>query len=283
MKQKVLVIIGQTASGKSALAVKIAKKFNGEVISADSRQVYTGLNIGTAKITERERQGVPHHLIDIANPKRKYTVALFQKHANSIIENILSKKKLPILCGGTGFYIDAITQGIILPEVPPNARLRKQLTAKTAPELFSLLKKLDRKRAGDIDKKNKVRMIRAIEIATFLGSVPRLAYAKPTYDFIKIGLRLPDNMLEKKIKLRAKTMFLNGLHKEIRKLKRLGISEKRLKEFGFEYSNPTLESVSSGTIKYAKRQITWFKRDATIKWLDPRDYKMIEKYILTKL
>src|SRR3989338_11675290 len=125
--KKILVILGQTATGKSDLAVKIAKKIHGEIISADSRQVYKGLDIGTGKITKREMGGVSHHLLDIANPKRKFTVAEYKKLAEIKIQEIISRDKIPIICGGTGFYIDAVTKGIIFPEVPPNIKLRKSL------------------------------------------------------------------------------------------------------------------------------------------------------------
>lgn len=125
--KKVIVILGQTATGKSNLAVKLAKKINGEVISADSRQIYKNLDIGTGKITQKEMHGVPHHLIDVTNPKNKFTVVEYQKLAISAMADILARSKTPIICGGTGFYIDATTKGVVFPEVPPNTKLRKKL------------------------------------------------------------------------------------------------------------------------------------------------------------
>lgn len=297
-KHKVIVILGQTATGKSALAVKIAKKMNGEIISADSRQVYKGLNIGTGKITPDTKnssnfstgqakkeyifkhKGIPHYMIDIANPKKKFTVVQYQKKAIYAMAEIVKKGKTPIICGGTGFYIDAITKGIVFPEVPPNEKLRKQLYSKSAIALFEYLKKIDKRRAKDIKDKNeinnKVRLIRAIEIAKALGKVPKLqsdtnsarAESVSLYEFKKIGLYLPSDKLKKKVEKRVKKMFTNGLLKEINKLKKSGISQKRLKEFGFEYDNPTYEKVVNGTLKYAKRQMTWFKRDKGIRWFD---------------
>ncbi len=282
---KVFVILGQTATGKSNLAVKIAKKIKGEIISADSRQVYKDLDIGSGKITKKEMLGVPHYLLDIANPKRKFTVAQYKKLADKQIKEIIKKDKTPIICGGTGFYIDAITKGIIFPEVPPNIKLRKELEKKSVEELFKILKKLDLKRAQNIDVKNGVRLIRAIEIAKYLGKVPSLEIKKPKYEFVKIGLFLPTEILKKKVTKRVKGMFHppagGGLLNEIKKLKRNGISEKRLKEFGFEYFHPTEESVITETIKYAKRQMTWFKRDSEIKWFDAsnKDQSEIMKLI----
>jgi tRNA dimethylallyltransferase len=268
----VIIILGQTATGKSNLAVKIAKQINGEIVSADSRQVYKGLDIGTGKITKKEMKSVPHHLLDVVDPKKKFTVVEYQKQAISAIADIAKRGKIPIICGGTGFYIDAITKGIIFPEVPPNNKLRQSLLQKDATALFHTLQKIDPVRAKNIDPKNKIRLIRAIEIAKALGKVPEITQATPVYKFIKIGLYLSADLLKKKIEKRVKKMFNpptgGGLLAEIKKIKKLGVSDKRLKEFGFEYYNPTPEKVINETLKYAKRQMTWFKRDKEIKWLD---------------
>jgi len=266
--KKVIVILGQTATGKSSLAVKIAKKINGEVISADSRQVYKKLDIGTGKITKKEMHGVPHYLLNIIDPKNKFSVFEYQHLAKEKIEEILQRNKTPIICGGTGFYIDVLTKGLILPEVLPNIKLRKILEKKSIIELFKILKKYDLKRAQNIDSKNKVRLIRAIEIVKALGKVPQIIETKSSYKFIKIGLYLPIDKLKKKVEKRVKKMFQQGLLYEIEKLKKIGVSSERLKEFGFEYNNPTEEKVITETLKYAKRQMTWFKRDKEIKWFD---------------
>ena len=175
---------------------------------------------------------------------------------------------MPIICGGTGFYIDAITKGVVFPQVPPNIKLRKQLEKKTVLQLLKILKKLDRIRAKNIDPKNKVRLIRAIEIAQALGCVPHLAVKPPSYRFIKIGLYLSPEKLKKKVEKRVKQMFQDGLLNEIKKLKKSGISDKRLKEFGFEYFKPTKDKIITETLKYAKRQMTWFKRDKEINWIN---------------
>ncbi len=275
-KKKVIVILGQTATGKSALAVKISRKIKGEIISADSRQVYKGLDIGTGKITQKKMKGVEHYLLDVINPKKKFTVVQYKKLAEEKIEEILNKNKVPIICGGTGFYIDAVTKGVFFPEVPPNLKLRKKLAEARLPQLFKMLQKLDKNRAKDIERKNeqnnKVRLIRAIEICKFLGKVPKITETTPPYEFIKIGLYLPNDILKKKIEKRVKKMFdiknNGGLLNEIKKLKKSGVSQKRLQELGFEYNNPTYESVVAETFKYAKRQMTWFKRDKEIKWFD---------------
>lgn len=275
---KVVVVLGQTATGKSDLAVKIARKFNGEVISADSRQVYKGLDIGSGKITKPEMKGVPHHLLDVANPKRKFTVAEYQKLTKSAMAYLVKKNKVPIICGGTGFYIDAITKGIVFPEVPPNLKLRKSLEKKTAEQLFKILKVLDKDRAKSIDSKNKVRLIRAIEIAKALGKVPKIKAIKSEYEFIKIGLHLPPSKLKEKIENRLVKRVKMGMIDEAKKLHKNGLSWKRMEELGLEYKfmalhlqnkitkQEMLEKLNSEIYKYAKRQMTWFKRDKEIKW-----------------
>jgi tRNA dimethylallyltransferase len=292
-KQKVIVILGPTATGKSDLAVKIAlrlrsesstKKNGGEIISADSRQVYLGLDIGTGKITKKEMKGVPHHLIDVANPKIKFTVAEYQKKAIYAIAEMVKNDMTPIICGGTGFYIDSITKGLIFPEVKPNIKLRKILEKKESIELFKILQKLDKRRAKDIktnnEINNKVRLIRAIEIAKAIGKVPKIKIKKLPYKFVKIGLYLPDDISKQKIEKRVKQMFKDGLISEISNLKKNGISNMRLKEFGFEYNNPTIESVILETQKYVKRQMTWFKRDKDIIWFDASQKNLLEKILL---
>ena len=273
-KPTVIVILGQTATGKSNLAVKIARKINGEIISADSRQIYKGLDIGTSKITKKEMGSVTHHLLDVANPKRKFTVVEFQKRVISAMADITLRGKIPIICGGTGFYIDAVTKGTIFPPVPPNYPLRKNLSKLSGRTLLIRLERLDPERAKNIDPKNKTRLIRAIEVAKALGKVPKITEALPPYKFIKIGLYLPLDILKNKIEKRVEKMFKMGLLKEIEKLKKparrggAGVSKKRLRELGFEYDDPTEEKVIRETIKYAKRQMTWFKRDKEIKWFD---------------
>ncbi len=291
--QKIIVILGQTTSGKSALAVKLARQFKGEVISADSRQVYKGLDIGTAKITNKEMRGVPHHLLDVANPKKQFTVAQYKKMADRKIKEILARKKVPIIAGGTGFYIDAVTKNLILPKVPPNKKLRKQLVTKGASALFVVLKKLDPSRAKTIDKNNKVRLIRAIEIAKYLGKVPRLESKPLSYEFLKIGLKLPEKKLKRKIKNGLRKRIRGGMAVELHALRARGVPWKRFMELGFDQryvalylqrkmnEKEMIEKQFLGNWQYAKRQMTWFKRDPEIKWFDPSlgTYKDIKKEV----
>lgn len=286
---KVIVILGPTASGKSDLAVRIAKQHKGEVVSADSRQIYKGLNIGAGKITKKEMMGIPHHLLDVANPKNVFTVSDFKKEAEAAFKNIHSRNKLPIMCGGTGFYIQSITDGIILPEVPPNAALRLKLSTKSAAELFALLKKLDLKRAKMIDKKNPHRLIRAIEIAKALGKVPSLSAKPSAYEFLQIGILTDPKKLRERIHTRLIARLKKGMFQEAINLHKKGLSWKRMEALGLEYRylalylqnkltrQEMIEKLESEIWHYAKRQMTWFKRDKRIKWFKITDAKKIEK------
>ena len=272
------MILGPTASGKSALAVKLAKKIKGEIVSADSRQVYKNLNIGSGKITKKEMQGVPHYCLSVVSPKKIFTVVDFKKCAEEAIKEIFAKNKTPIIVGGTGLYIQAVVDNIILPEVKPNWKLRKELEKKTIEEMFETLKKLDPERAKNIDAKNPRRLIRAIEIAKIIGKAPNLDIECPSWEALQIGIKLPDEILKKNIKKRIKKMIKNGLVAETKKLRKLGLSWKRIYELGFEYKYPALflrgkiskeemlEKIILENWQYAKRQMTWFKRDKRIKW-----------------
>ena len=276
-KAKILVILGPTASGKSDLAVTLARHFNGEVISADSRQVYTGLNLGTGKITKREMRGVPHHLLDVANPKRRLTVDLYKKMTDTVIAEIIARGKLPILCGGTGFYIQAVVDNLILPNVPADAALREKLASKTSLQLVAELRRLDPKRAAEVDPYNQVRLIRSIEIARALGKVPELK-SNPRYAVLQIGLETAPELLKEKIHTRLLKRLKLGMIKEARHLHDRGLSWKRMEELGLEYRYLALylqgkisreqlvEQLGSAIWHFVRHQITWFKRDARIKW-----------------
>jgi len=290
-KSKILVILGPTATGKSSLAVHLAQKFKGEVISADSRQVYKGLDIGSGKITKKEMLAVPHHLLDVANPKRKFNVTDFKEKAEKAIEDILKRDKLPIICGGSGFYIETLVDNVVLPEVFPNIPLRHKLNKKNASELFEILKKLDPKRAEPIDKHNSRRLIRAIEIAKEIGIIPEIKKDRPKYNPLFIGLDLPDEILRQKIGTRLTKRIKIGMVNEARVLHTKGLSWTRMIELGLEYkflsqhlkeeiTEPEMiEKLKMGIWHFVKRQRTWFKRDKRIKWFDSNETKKIEKLV----
>ena len=283
-RQKLIAVVGPTASGKSELAVKIARQYNGEIISADSRQIYRGLDIGTAKVPGAWKGGVfsykkiPHYCIDFISPKKTYGVAEYQTCANTAIRAVAQRGKIPILVGGTGLWIDAVVYGWHLPHVPPNQKLRAKLEKKTAAQLLAMLKKIDPKRATTIEQKNLRRLIRAIEIATALGSVPALKKYSP-YNTLMVGLNPIPAILEKRISNRTQKMISCGLIAEIKKLLISRVSKKRIHEFGFEYQagldylEGTIKNrkdlharITRDTRAYARRQMTWFKRNHTIVW-----------------
>lgn len=283
-KQKVIVIVGKTASGKSALAVDIARAIEGEIISADSRQVYRGLDIGTGKITHRDMRGVVHHLLDIASPRKAFTAADFKEKGRTAITSILSQGHIPIIAGGTGFYIDTLLFDDDLPPVSPDVGLRALLEKKTAPELFARLSDIDPERAGSIDKHNKRRLVRALEIAETIGHVPRRTERRNTpYDILWLGIRLPDEVLRDRIHTRNAGMIAKGLVAEVKRLKESHISDGRIRELGFEYRfaldyikkeidrDTMLERMNTKTWHYAKRQKTWFQRNPNISWFAPTD------------
>lgn len=280
-KPKLIVILGQTATGKSDFAVDIAKKVQGEIISADSRQVYKGMDLGTGKITKKEMCGVPHFLLDINSPSKVFTVSDFKKLADEKINEIINRKNIPIICGGTGFYIDTVINGNTYPEVPPNEKLRKKLNSYSAVALCEILFKLDPERLKIIDKNNKVRLIRAIEIAKKLGSVPKINNEDNKFQVIKIGLAMPDKILKERIMKRLISRIKKGMIKEIQNLHNKGISWKRMQELGLEYryisyylqgkitKKEMIDKLYTEIWHFAKRQKTWFKRDQNTIWINP--------------
>lgn len=294
MTRKLIAILGPTASGKTDLSIKLAKKYNGEIISADSRQVYKGMDIGSGKITKKEMQGIPHYLLDVANPKRKFAVSQYQKLASKAIKNIQNKNKLPILVGGTGFYIQSIVDGVAIPEVKPDWKLRRELEKKSNKEMFFMLKKLDPKRASSIDKQNPRRLIRALEIVIKTKkSVPNLK-TKKEFDVLQIGIKKDFNQLKKLIKKRLiKRLKNNAMINEVKNLRKIGVSFRRLEELGLEYRfvaqylqnkisyKEMMDKIQIESEHYAKRQMTWFKRDKRIKWVNNQKQaeQIIKKFL----
>ena len=296
MSKKLVAILGPTASGKSAMAVNLAQKFNGEVISADSRQVYRGMDLGSGKITKKEMKGIVHHLLDVAVPQKRFDIVQYRKLAQKAIAEILKKGKTPILCGGTGFYIQAAVDGIILPAVKPDWHLRSDLEKLTTEQLFEKLKKLDPRRAKTIDKNNPRRLIRAIEIVMKTKKpVPRLrkGYGGQAYSVLIIGIKKTPEELKKLIAGRLRARLNMGMVAEVKKLHQGGISWKRLEEFGLEYRfiaqylqkklsyDEMLQLVQKESEHFAKRQETWFKRDKRINWIkkQPEAVKLIKNFL----
>ena len=275
--------MGPTASGKSSLGVYLAQKLNGEIISADSRQVYKGLDIGTGKVTKKEMAGVPHHLLSVASPKKQFTVNDFVKKAEAAIKTTKIASLLPIVVGGTGLYIDMLLGRMAYPNVPPNQVLRTKLEQKTTKQLFAQLQKLDPRRAANIEPDHKRRLIRAIEIAKAVGRSPSKSQitnlTNNKYDILWIGLKPEDKKLKQNIRMRLFARIRTGMIAEAKKLHAAGLSYKRMEALGLEYrylslflqNNITKQEFEAqlecAIWQYAKRQMRWFKRNKDIHWV----------------
>jgi tRNA dimethylallyltransferase len=299
-KPKLLVIVGPTASGKTALSIELAKEFNGEVVSADSCQIYRGMDIGTGKpqLANRARlssanirecvfeidSGITHHLIDIKNPDEPYTVAEFKRDALRAINAIIKRGKLPILIGGTGLYVKAVVENLDIPRVQADAKLRERLeremNAKGLDHLMRRLVALDPEAAYIVDPKNPRRVIRALEIALTTGKPfsAQRSKGKRLFDTLQLGITLPKEVLCDRIATRIDQMFKDGLVDEVKKLvKKYGEDQKAFDAIGYreviEYldGKTSLEECAAkmklNTWHYARRQMTWFRKDKTVHWI----------------
>lgn len=295
-KTPLIIVVGPTATGKTGLSIELAKKYNGEVISADSRQVYRELDIGTEKVTQKEMQGIPHYCIDIASPKRPFSVEQWRTRAQKAIQKIHRNKHVPIVAGGTGFYVDALVHNYTFPTVTPNAPLRNELRKKSVEELFDTLSRLDPRRAATIENKNPRRLIRAIEIAITLGKVPTLKKKESLYNAVWVGIFPGHDVLTERITSRFEHTIRRGLVQETKKLREeIGLSWKRINELGLEYrivgeylrgeidKNEMREKNIRELCKYAKRQMTWLKRNPEIHWFTNAQEALDEPHLFEPL
>lgn len=288
MKPKVIVICGPTASGKTSLSIEVAKKIDGEIISCDSMQIYKDMNIGTAKPTVEEMQGIPHYMLDFVLPSERYSVADFKEAATDRIEDILKREKVPIIVGGTGLYVDALTKNITYPEIEIDLEYRKQLEElikeNGLESLYEEAKKIDEKAMQTISKNDKKRIMRVLEIyhqtgktKTQLESESRLT--PPPYEYIVFAINMEREKLYERINKRVDIMIDQGLIEEVEAL------TKKYEEFptamqGLGYKEVVsylkkeitkeemIEKLKMETRRYAKRQLTWFRKDENIKWID---------------
>ncbi len=285
-KPPLLVVLGPTASGKSALGIALAQHFHGEIVSADSRQVYRSLDIGTAKVTAEEQALVLHHLLDIVELSETYTVSQFQHAANEAIQAILARQHLPFLVGGSPHYIQAVVDNLDMPQVAPQPALRAQLEQRPLHDLLHELQERDPQSYVTIDRNNPRRVIRALEVCISTGKPfsEQRNLASPLYHCLLLGIQWPREELYRRIDARVDERIQQGMVQEVQGLLDAGISSERLDALGLEYRfvNRWLhgEFPSEGQmverLKYAihdftRRQLTWFRRDKRIVWIDGGD------------
>ena len=275
-KQKLICVVGTTASGKSDFGVELAKKYGGEIISADSRQVFRGLDLGSGKITPEEMQGVPHHLLDVREPNEFFSMADFQAMAYEAIDDILRRGRLPLLVGGTGLYVDSVAEGYLLSGEAPDLAYRAHLETFETPALYQML--LQVMPDTDVDPKNRNRVMRLLErIHAGDDLTPR---KEARYDVLKLGMTFPRPELCRRIDERLIRRLDAGMVEEIRRLLDNGAAPEFLDGLGLEYRyvyrhvaglltrEEMLDELSRAIKRFAKRQMIWFRRDKSILWLD---------------
>ena len=276
MLPKLIVIEGTNASGKSALGVTLAARFGGEIVSADSRQVYRRLDLGSGKVTPAEMNGVPHHLLDVREPGEFFSMADFQRLAYEAIDGILARGAVPFLVGGTGLYVDAVADGYELSDKSPDHDLRARLETFDTPALYEMLK--EKLPDTDIDPRNRHRVMRALE--RIEADDFRPAGKSPRYTLLKLGVTWPREILKQRIDERLEKRLAEGMVEEVKALLDEGVPEEFLVKLGLEYKYLTwfltgkigyeqmTEELGNAIKKFAKRQMTWFRRDPRIRWLD---------------
>lgn len=302
MKPKVVVIVGPTASGKTALSIELARRIGGEIISSDSMQIYKDMNIGTAKVTKEEMQGIKHYLIDFVPPNQRYTVSDFKKDATRAIKEILREAKIPIVVGGTGLYVNSLIYGIEYQDMQFDEEYRNKLmkiaeTEEGLNNLWEQAKKIDPESMKKISKKDKKRIVRVLEIYKSTGKTKTeqeiLSRKKEIeYDFKIFGISMDREQLYERINKRVDVMINQGLEKEVRNLLEKysefptamqGLGYKEVIEYfnGILTRGEMIDKIKQESRRYAKRQLTWFRRNKEIIWLDANEE--MEKNIKTIL
>ncbi|MBD3329965.1 tRNA (adenosine(37)-N6)-dimethylallyltransferase MiaA [Candidatus Peregrinibacteria bacterium] len=290
-KKPLIVILGPTASGKTGISLNLAKKIKGEIISTDSRQIYKGLEIGSDIILPEDRQGIPHHMLAIKNPDQTLTLREYQEQATKIINEIHERESTPMLVGGTGLYISSIIEGYNVPHIPPNRKLREKLTKEAEEKghehVHNILKELDPGSAKKIHPNNLPYIIRAIEINKSAGHNKQDKKSKPNFDTYMLGIKWPREQLYERVNLRVDLQIKRGLIEEVQALLNKGydlnlpamtsLGAKELVPYikGEMSLEEALEILKRNTRRYAKRQMTWFKRYDNVKWLEPSQVEKI--------
>lgn len=286
-KPPIVAVVGPTAVGKTTLSLDLAERLGGEIVSADSRQVYRGLDLGSGKIRPDEMRGIPHHLLDIADPSTVFTAKEFVEAGREALQNIHARGVLPVVVGGTGFYVDALLGRVILPNVPPNEALRAELSTLPVETLAERLKERDPSAYERMDTKNPHRLMRALEIVAALGSVPPLIANETPYRVLWVGVTLPLEELKSRIHSRLGERLEHGMLDEARALYTQGLSYERMEELGLEYRamarylqgvlpyDDMVVELEKEIVSYAKRQMTWFKKNTGIQWFHPEEREKI--------
>lgn len=294
MAEKILVVTGPTATGKTALSVELAKKLGGEIVSADSMQIYRGMDIGTAKVTKAEMQNIPHHMIDIADPSEDYSVSRYVEEADAAVRGILSRGRLPIVAGGTNLYIDSLIAGLDFAEKAEDAALRESLNKQYddigGEAMLEHLRGFDPERAAKLHPADKRRIVRAVEIYILTGETitrhdEETKKRPKRYDAVKIALTFADRaVLYDRINARVDKMVSDGLFDEVKGLLDSGLSPESTAMQAIGYKEPAayfrgemsrdeaIELIKLSSRRYAKRQLTWLRRDTTVLWHERQSF-----------
>ncbi len=294
MAEKILVVTGPTATGKTALSVELAKKLGGEIVSADSMQIYRGMDIGTAKVTKAEMQNIPHHMIDIADPSEDYSVSRYVEEADAAVRGILSRGRLPIVAGGTNLYIDSLIAGLDFAEKAEDAALRESLNKQYddmgGEAMLEHLRGFDPERAAKLHPADKRRIVRAVEIYILTGETitrhdEETKKRPKRYDAVKIALTFADRaVLYDRINARVDKMVSDGLFDEVKGLLDSGLSPACTSMQAIGYKEPAayfrgemskdeaIELIKLSSRRYAKRQLTWLRRDTTVLWHERQSF-----------
>jgi tRNA dimethylallyltransferase len=286
----VIAIVGPTASGKSALAMRVAERLGGEIVSADSRQVYRGMDIGTAKPTVRERERIRHHLIDVADPGERYDVLRYQRDARAALTEVRAREHAALVVGGTGLYVRALLDGLDLASLPHDPAVRARLESEDPAMLHDRLRAIDPDAASRVDARNRRRLVRYLEVATIAGG-PVTRVRSASIAALRIGLRPPREVLVAAIERRVREMVDAGVLDETRALVARGIDPRlpSMSAHGYVHwaahlrGEADLETAIALTARdvraYSRRQMTWFRRDAAIRWFDPTVTDPVEEIV----
>ena len=277
---KLIVILGTTACGKSGLGVELARHVGGEIVSADSRQVYRGLDLGTGKVTEEEMGGIPHHLLDVVEPNESYSVAQFQKDAYAAIDDILARGKVPLLVGGTGLYVRAVAEGYTFRDSQPNPALRAELEQKSARELYAMFQEKTGRTLSGGEENNRHRLVRTME-KILSGEDLTEAPRTPRYQVLQLGMTYPREELCRRIDERLLRRLDDGMVEEVARLRENGATDAFLEGLGLEYryilwyltgklpsKEALIDELGRAIKRFAKRQMVWFQKDQDVLWLD---------------